>query len=80
MGPKQNSSPLLPFLFPACLPLRRMASVRLRHKLTWPTAERIVWFKMHRIRLAFHYQSFEKLSGEVEDDRTFIGGHVVVHS
>ncbi|MDQ6739122.1 MAG: IS1595 family transposase [Actinomycetota bacterium] len=32
------------------------------------------WFMMHRIRLALQAGSFEKLSGEVEADETFIGG------
>jgi hypothetical protein len=80
MGPQQNSPPLLPFLFPARLLLRRSMSVPLRHKLTWPMAHRIVWFMMHRIRLALQFQSFEKVSGEVVADRTFIGGRVGVHS
>lgn len=32
------------------------------------------WFMLHRIRLAMQTGSFEKLSGEVEVDETFIGG------
>jgi transposase-like protein len=39
-------------------------------KLTQKTA----WFLDHRIRLAVHSGSFEKLSGEVEVDESFIGG------
>src|SRR5438874_876066 len=32
------------------------------------------WFLLHRIRLAMQTGSFERLSGEVEIDETFIGG------
>lgn len=32
------------------------------------------WFLLHRIRLALHQGSFEKMSGTVEADETFIGG------
>jgi transposase-like protein len=32
------------------------------------------WFLLHRIRLAMQKQSFDKLSGEIEADETFIGG------
>ncbi len=32
------------------------------------------WFMDHRIRMAVHASSFEKLNGEVEVDETFIGG------
>lgn len=32
------------------------------------------WFMMHRIRLAMQTGSFEKFSGQVEADETFIGG------
>ncbi len=32
------------------------------------------WFMLHRIRLAMQTGTFEKLSGEVEVDETFIGG------
>jgi transposase-like protein len=34
------------------------------------------WFMDHRIRLALHTGSLEKLKGEVEGDETFIGGNV----
>ena len=39
-------------------------------KVTQTTA----WFMQHRIRLALSAGSFDKLSGEVEADETFIGG------
>src|SRR5438034_11141511 len=39
-------------------------------KVTQKTA----WFMNHRIRLALHMGSLEKLSGQVEVDETFIGG------
>ena len=32
------------------------------------------WFMLHRIRLAMQTGTFEKLSGEIEVDETFIGG------
>lgn len=32
------------------------------------------WFMLHRVRLAMQSGTFEKLSGEVEVDETFIGG------
>jgi|SRR5208282_4677484 len=36
--------------------------------------QKTAWFMDHRIRLALRMGSFEKLSGEVEADETFIGG------
>jgi transposase-like protein len=36
--------------------------------------QKTAWFMMHRIRLAMQNGSFEKLSGNVEVDETFIGG------
>lgn len=36
--------------------------------------QKTAWFMMHRIRLAMQTGSFEKLSGEVEVDETYIGG------
>ena len=36
--------------------------------------QKSAWFMAHRIRLALHHGSFDKLSGEVEVDETFIGG------
>lgn len=36
--------------------------------------QKSAWFMLHRVRLAMKAQSFEKLSGEVEADETFIGG------
>ncbi len=36
--------------------------------------QKTAWFMLHRIRLAMQNGSFEKLSGEVEADETFIGG------
>ena len=36
--------------------------------------QKTAWFMMHRIRLAMHTGSFEKMRGEVEVDETFIGG------
>lgn len=36
--------------------------------------QKSAWFMAHRIRLALHAGSFDKLSGEVEVDETFIGG------
>jgi transposase-like protein len=36
--------------------------------------QKSAWFMDHRIRLALHNGSFEKLSGHVEVDETFIGG------
>ena len=36
--------------------------------------QKSAWFMGHRIRLALHAGSFDKLSGEVEVDETFIGG------
>lgn len=36
--------------------------------------QKTAWFMLHRIRLAMQNGSFEKLSGEVECDETFIGG------
>jgi transposase-like protein len=36
--------------------------------------QKSAWFLNHRIRVALHSGSFDKLSGEVEVDETFIGG------
>jgi transposase-like protein len=36
--------------------------------------QKTAWFLDHRIRLALHAGSFEKLTGHVEVDETFIGG------
>lgn len=36
--------------------------------------QKTAWFMLHRIRLAMQTGSFEKLSGEVEADETYIGG------
>ena len=36
--------------------------------------QKTAWFMGHRIRLALHAGSFEKLTGEVEVDETFIAG------
>jgi transposase-like protein len=36
--------------------------------------QKSAWFMLHRIRLAMRTESFEKLSGRVEADETFIGG------
>src|SRR3954469_13835348 len=36
--------------------------------------QKTAWFMLHRIRLAMQAGSFEKFSGEVEVDETFIGG------
>lgn len=36
--------------------------------------QKSAWFLLHRIRLAMQTGTFEKLSGEVEADETFIGG------
>jgi transposase-like protein len=36
--------------------------------------QKSAWFLNHRIRMAVHNGSFEKLSGHVEADETFIGG------
>ena len=36
--------------------------------------QKSAWFMLHRIRLAMQTQTFEKMSGEVEADESFIGG------
>lgn len=36
--------------------------------------QKSAWFMLHRIRLAMQAGSFEKLSGEVECDETYVGG------
>src|SRR5437016_902911 len=36
--------------------------------------QKTAWFMNHRIRLALHSGTFEKMTGEVEVDETFIGG------
>lgn len=36
--------------------------------------QKSAWFMMHRIRLAMQSETFDKMSGEVEVDETFVGG------
>jgi transposase-like protein len=36
--------------------------------------QKSAWFMLHRIRLAMHTGSFNKLDGEIEVDETYIGG------
>jgi transposase-like protein len=36
--------------------------------------QKSAWFMLHRVRLAMQTGTFEKLSGDVESDETFIGG------
>ncbi len=36
--------------------------------------QKSAWFMAHRLRFALHVGSFDKLTGEVEADETFIGG------
>jgi transposase-like protein len=36
--------------------------------------QKTAWFMMHRIRLAMQTGTFQKLSGQVESDETYIGG------
>lgn len=36
--------------------------------------QKTAWFMLHRIRLAMQSGTFQKLSGEVEADETFVGG------
>src|SRR5277367_3617390 len=36
--------------------------------------QKTAWFMLHRLRLSLQNHSFEKLSGEVEIDETFVGG------
>jgi transposase-like protein len=36
--------------------------------------QKSAWFMLHRIRLAMQTQTFEKMSGQVEADESFIGG------
>ena len=38
------------------------------------TTQKSAWFMLHRIRLAMQTGSFEKFTGEVEVDETYIGG------
>jgi transposase-like protein len=36
--------------------------------------QKTAWFMLHRLRLAIHAKSFDKMGGKVEVDETFIGG------
>lgn len=36
--------------------------------------QKTAWFMLHRLRLAIHAKSFDKLGGDVEIDETYIGG------
>ena len=37
-------------------------------------SQKSAWHMMHRLRFAFHHGNFNKLSGQIEADETFIGG------
>jgi len=39
--------------------------------------QKTAWFMLHRIRLAMKTGTFEKFSGEIEADETYIGGKVI---
>ena len=39
-------------------------------------SQRTAWFMLHRVRHAMRVLSFEKLSGEIEADETYIGGKI----
>jgi transposase-like protein len=36
--------------------------------------QKTAWFMLHRIRLAMQCKTFEKLSGEIDADETYVGG------
>jgi transposase-like protein len=36
--------------------------------------QKTAWFMLHRLRLAIHAKSFDKMNGQIEADETFIGG------
>ena len=38
--------------------------------------QKTAWFMLHRIRLALHAGSFEKMDGTVEADETYVGGRM----
>jgi transposase-like protein len=42
--------------------------------------QKSAWFMMHRIRLAMQRGGFDKFSGDVEADETFIGGKGALHA
>jgi hypothetical protein len=48
----------------------------MRHELhrALGVTQKTAWFMGHRVRLALHAGSFDKLTGDVEADETFIGG------
>ena len=37
-------------------------------------SQKSAWHMMHRLRFAFHHGNFNKFSGQIEADETFIGG------
>lgn len=39
--------------------------------------QKTAWFMLHRIRLAMKTGTFEKLTGEIETDETFVGGKAI---
>jgi transposase-like protein len=36
--------------------------------------QKTAWFMLHRLRLAIHAKSFDKMNGQIEADETYIGG------
>jgi transposase-like protein len=47
---------------------------QLRDRRDLGISQKSAWHMMHRLRFAFHHGSFNKLSGQIEADETFIGG------
>jgi hypothetical protein len=41
--------------------------------------QKSAWFMAHRLRFALHHGSFDKLTGEVEADETYVAGKAPQH-
>src|ERR1019366_3702197 len=60
---------------------RRVADLQLKNGISsyeigrdLGISQKSAWHMMHRLRFAFHHGNFNKLSGQIEADETFIGG------
>lgn len=72
-GSNISFSKWLPAMWLICNAKNGVSSCELARSLG--VTQKTAWFMLHRLRLAFNNGGpFEKLSGEVESDETFIGG------
>jgi transposase-like protein len=62
----------LPAIWLICSSKNEISSYELARDLG--VTQKTAWFMLHRIRMAMQAESWDKLTGEVEVDETYIGG------